>query len=231
MATEKLTAPADLVKMAVGDGKALFDMDEALLASVKADASAVNADAVVAEVERRRLELLVEAQPNNEMAATSLARAEKIAKDRRHRADGLMKRAGVTKRADLATDMRLWAVSQLQTYQREQVKYEERLAHPDLYVVSDEEATLPRHQDSPAPLTMAKIKEDALVGRGQIQALTEWLNEHLEKDGPIPEPDPEGLMGQRTETVLALARYAGRDVKSSTGDDPKAGNLDEVAKK
>lgn len=225
---KKLTADKDLAAMVTGDGRPLLDLDEALTASVKADASSVNADAVIAEVEARRLELLVEAQPGNEMAKESLARAKKIAGDRRKRADKLMARAGIKSRSDLALDMRLWAVDQLEDSQRQQVKYEDRLANPDLFVVSDEEAILPRHHDSPPPLTLAKIKEDALVGRTQIQAYTEWLNDRLEKDGPLPEPDPNGLQGQRTASALRLARFAGNEVPEV--EEPggkKAGNLSE----
>lgn len=216
MATRPKLA-AEALAHVTGDARPVLDLDEALAEGLKIDAANAYADQVLAEIEVRRLELGVELMGDEDGAAVPLERARRILADRRRRAEGLMKRAGVKGPADLAgrQDMRLWIANQLASFQREQVMLEERFANAELYAVSDDELTLPRHPNAPQPPTASRLRVDALAGRARIRAHVEWLEAH-KGDGPEVLDDVDNA--PRQEGVQAFRRFVGAAKVEPSGD-------------
>lgn len=224
-----MTAPkfADVeqLKAVVAGGRPVLDLDEALAEGIKTDAANANADAVLAEIERRRLEVSIELLGSDEQSETNLDLARKISADRRRRADGLLKRAGVKSAGDLTArvDMRLWVASQLASLQRAQVMHEERYANTDTYAVSDVELRLPRHPDAGQPPTASRLRVDALTGRASIIAHTEWLAAHVD-DGPEIVDNADNP--SRQAGVEAFRRFIGAEVTAAdAGDGQRAADL------
>lgn len=201
-----------------GGANAVVDLDEAHRGVLRAGAANANADAVVAEIEAARLAKAIELLGDNPDAQANLERAQRIAAERRRRADGLAKKAGITGPADLAIDMRLFVANQLAAAQTNQVAAEEAFAHPDLWAVSDDEASLPRHPDAPPPVTADTLRVRALSGRAQIGAYVDWLNEH-QADGP--EPSDDLVDPARQVGVDALRRFMGLKVAAGADDDAR----------
>lgn len=219
MPTTKPKVAAEHLDAITGGANAVVDLDEAHRGVLRSGAATAHADAVVAEIEAARIAKAIELLGDNPDAQASLERARKIATERRRRADGLAKKAGITGPADLSIDMRLFVANQLAAAQTNQVGAEEQWAHPDLWAVSDEEASMPRHPDAPPPITADTLRIRALSGRAQIGAYVDWLNEH---QGDGPEPTDDLVDPGRQGGVDALRRFMGIKTASSAGADDDA---------
>jgi hypothetical protein len=222
MTGHKLTVGDEQLKAVTAGGRALLDLDEALTDGVKTDAINAHADAVLAEIERRRLEVCIELLGVDEDAETNLDRARRISADRRRRADGLLKRAGAKTPGELGgrIDMRIWVASQLASLQRAQATLEERYANIDLYAVTDDELRLPRHPDAAPPPTASVIRVEALTGRASIVAHTEWLAAHVDEGPPLVD---SAANPARQAGIEAFRRFTGDETSPPGPDDPSAG--------
>jgi hypothetical protein len=193
----------------------VVDTDKLFDDGVKLAATVAAGDAIMAEIEARQYELLVELTPDRPDSDIR-DRAEltaKIAAERRRRADGLATRAKITSASDLTADFRVLIGSQLHSAQAAQVMHDEKLNNLDLYAVSPEEArdmSMRMQPGMPPPETKAQITLNALQNRARVQALFEWLDGH-KHDGPDEiADDPNGgpgadvvrkLLGQQPEGV------------------------------
>lgn len=199
-----------------------IDPDATLEAMLRDEAVAAEAHASLAEIGARQYEILDELTPGRSDVLNQKEKSSTIAASRRRRADGLAARSGHT--ADFG-DLRLDVVLQLLNAETRQVGLEEKLAHPELYAVTEEEATEQRRalaeaqalgqaSSVPFPLTVEQIELNALQGRALIQSLREWLEQH---PGEAPENDPRA----QTDPVIAASIEALNRWNASTADPKK----------
>jgi hypothetical protein len=216
-------APTSPKIPSVVDSDKLFDDGVKLAATVAAG------DAIMAEIEARQYELLVSWTPDRAESDVR-DRAEltaKMAAERRRRADGLGKRAKISKPTDYTVDFRVFVGAQFHAAQGAQIMLDEKLNNIELYAVSADEARDMSNRMQPGmppPETAGQIKLNALQNRARVQALFEWLDAH-KTEGPaeiVDGPDTSGIGADVVRQLLGQKPAATSAPSSDDGGNEPA---------
>lgn len=212
----------------------IVDMDKTLDNMWRGELVSAELNAVIAEIETRQYELLLQDYPEEQQVADHLTVIKKIATDRRRRASGVAA-AGKVKNVIDVVDARLTVVAQLQKAEEEQIAAAARLEHLDLFVVTPEEVAAQMQQRMRDPMvnqlsirTEEQLRFDAAQTGAHVQALNEWLKKH---PGPPPKDSTNNPVQQPAVDTLRRWMVANGQLDEAELDSATDENEDEGAKK
>lgn len=202
--------------------KPVIDIDKVLDDVIKTEAAQAEARAVLAEIEARAYELLDTLQPGRVDVERWREKFGGVAENRRRRADGIRRRAGVGEASDLPNAQFIvpMIAANLAEQQRRHVINVEKEENIELYALSADELEIEamRNQDPRVapPDSADQIRLNSAQGKAQVQAHTEWLDAHR----PDELPDSDDPLKQ--QGIEAARRFYGIEAPAPAAEEPAA---------